>query len=421
MTGCIFIAGYDLNQARNYTIIVLEFPDLDPAIIHRFIDALYVALFGSILLLIVLYYLGDDGQAAFFPSYIATLLAIPLLLLQPNRQVLWDPRLACAVLFAIYLGITSLWSHQPGWHYPAYAILLVTFLVGAMLTAQRLPRLMHWVVTLSILSAAISASISIYLYYSVGYNPLDEKDRLYALGRNYTPTVSALSYSIPLIMAATRVTLTPALLERVLYLLLTAPLAWAIILSGTRSVMIGLVAAALLSLLVLTRASWRERLGIAAGILTTIVMIALAAYLSGYDDMLLRRASSFRPQIWAAAIERITAGNWVFGNGISVSSVLNWQHLSFDHAHSIYLSTLFYGGIIGFGLLVGLIVLSAGPLFRPLASELHAIAFATLTFSLVTLAMDGDRLVAKVDHLWIAFWLPMLLAWTAVSARKLTK
>ena len=57
------------------------------------------------------------------------------------------------------------------------------------------------------------------------------------------------------------------------------------------------------------------------------------------------------------------------------------------------------------------------PMARRVWSQRHAIAFATLAFAAITLAVDGNRLIEKVDHIWIAFWFPMLFAWDAIERR----
>lgn len=385
---------------------------------QQVIAGLHAILAGSILLLIVLYYLGDDGQASFFPSYLLTLACLALLAFPGGHHAaLSDPRVIVALVLIAWLGASPLWSGSFDWQYPGYAALLATFVAGFMMAEKKYPALIDWVITVTILAAAISAAVSVYLFYFIDYNPLDEKDRLFALGRNYQPTISAISYSIPLVMAAARLAFQKQPMVRAGYVVALVPLIWAVALTGTRGAWLGLGAALVASAIILFPMSWRLRGIAAAGLVAALAAGVGIAMALGFDDYILRRSTSFRPEIWGATIERITAGNWLLGNGINVSAAVNWQHLRFDHAHSIYLSTMFYGGVVGFGLLMVLLAMSGLPLVRKAMSERHAIAFATLAFAVITLAVDGNRLIAKVDHLWIAFWLPLMIGWIAVTPR----
>ncbi len=375
---------------------------------------MHAVLAGSLLLLVVLYYLGDDGQASFFPSYLMTLACLPLLALPgAHYAVLRDSRVLLALVLVAWLGASTLWSGSFDWRYPAYAALLATFIIGFLFASERFPRLLDWLVTITIFSAAISASVSIYLHYFSGYNPLDEKDRLYALGRNYQPTISSLSYSIPLIMTCVRTALRKQALQKLVWGIVAVPLVWAIFLTGTRGAWVGLFASAATAIIFLTHMSVKRRAAVVGLLIAGGLGVIALLYALGFDEFILRRSLSFRPEIWAAAIERITAGNWLIGNGINVSSAVSWKHLTFNHSHSIYLSTLFYGGIVGLFLLLTLLLTSGLPLLSQARNEQHTIALTTLAFAVVTLALDGNRLVEKVDHLWIVLWFPLLFAWRA--------
>ncbi len=373
---------------------------------------------GAILLLILLYFLGDDGQAAFFPSYLASIVCLLLLAIPGvHREALKSPRLGIALLLIAWLAASPAWSGRFSWDYPASAALLATFLAGFTMNGQRFPALVDWVSVTLVAAGAAAAAISVYLYYSVGFNPLDEKDRLYALGRNYQPTISAISFSIPLIVACAYTLTGRRHLARIASALAAIPLIWAILLTGTRGAWLGLAGAAVASVLFLTSVNWRTRLVASGSVLVLVAIVIGIAIVSGHGDFILRRSTSFRPEIWMATLERLTAGSWLIGNGINVSAAVSWKHLTFDHAHSIYLSTLFYGGGVGLGLLLVLMLASGLPMARRVWSQRHAIAFATLAFAAITLAVDGNRVIEKVDHIWIAFWFPMLFAWDAIERR----
>lgn len=367
-----------------------------------------------LLLLFVAYYLGDDGQAAFFPSYIGTVSFLALCAVSSDvRAMLGAWRAVIFLAFVTYLAASGLWS-QPASLMPlGHAVLLVGFVFGITITHRNLPRILTYTLDLLILAAAMSAAISVYLFHSIDVNPLDEKDRLYAFGRIYNPVISAVSYAIPLLFAVTRVIFEKSLVRRCLLVAASICLIYAIILTGTRSVWLGLLGAPVAIILINPNLTTRRRLTALAIVAAGAATLVAVAFAAGFGDNIVRRALSFRPEIWSAMLDRIQSGNWLLGHGIYTDSSVTWQHLTFDHAHSVYLATLFYGGVVGLTLFVTMIGSTLVDLRNSRFDERSAMAIGGFAFALVTLAIDGDRLVEKVDHLWIVFWLPLALVWTA--------
>ena len=82
----------------------------------------------------------------------------------------------------------------------------------------------------------------------------------------------------------------------------------------------------------------------------------------------------------------------------------------FEHPHSIYLATLFYGGLLGLGLLMGFI----GHLYwswlkiEPKPYLIYALPL--MTYGLTCLLVDGDKLLTKVNFVWLLVWLPYAIA-----------
>ena len=146
-----------------------------------------------------------------------------------------------------------------------------------------------------------------------------------------------------------------------------------------------------------------------------IPVTLIASYLSGFTELMLKRSTSFRPEIWQATITQWLNGNLMLGAGIQTAFDLYIAPNKFMHPHSLYLSTLYYGGILGLGLLL----MSIGRLFWVLLHkadlDVKTYALPLLVFGLVTLLFDGNRLVAKVDFLWLCFWLPVALTLLAES------
>lgn len=123
------------------------------------------------------------------------------------------------------------------------------------------------------------------------------------------------------------------------------------------------------------------------------------------------RGMSFRDLIWEKSLERVLDGNWLLGMGYLDSGELTLENgIEVLHPHSLYVASLFYGGIIGLALLLLTISYALMTLWRSKHSVTKAIALPMLSYALVVLIVDGDKIIEKINHIWIIFWLPIALA-----------
>jgi hypothetical protein len=122
-------------------------------------------------------------------------------------------------------------------------------------------------------------------------------------------------------------------------------------------------------------------------------------------DKLTERGTSLRPAIWIAGWQRIREdGAWMFGNGSGASTALEISNLAIRHYHDIFLSTMFYGGLVGTALLCGMLAATLIDGLRIPAAQPWLAAFCVGVGCLLT---NGDRLVIHPHPVWLYFWLPM--------------
>ena len=118
----------------------------------------------------------------------------------------------------------------------------------------------------------------------------------------------------------------------------------------------------------------------------------------------MERGTSLRPAIWVDGWQRIRDnGAWVFGNGAGASTALEVGNLAIRHYHDIFLSTLFYGGLVGVALLCGMLATILIDGLRVPATQPWLAAFCVGVGCLLT---NGDRLVIHPHPVWLYFWLP---------------
>ncbi len=360
------------------------------------------------------YYLAANGKINNFPTYLAALawIAVTGSMASILPAGIDKRMLITVVSLIVYLSISAVWS--PGASAViigksfANACLLLAFILGIVWTSTCYPDFLKWFLIITTLSAAVSAVYSIYLYFSLpDYHPLIE-ERLYALGRLRNPVIGALSYGIAAVICV-NLLLVQAGPVRWLWLICLCVLLYGTLLTETRSAWIGLIIAIPVSIIAQNRLDRRKRYLALSLFLMAVLVTLVTTWLGGYWDEMLHRAASFRPEIWLRVLEDTFSANPLIGKGIAAGSKMEINGILFQHAHSIYFATFFYGGLAGLGLLLALLVSCIYPFRNRSASDLSVLALSGLAFAGSALFFDGDRLLTKVSYMWMVFWLPVSL------------
>jgi hypothetical protein len=370
-----------------------------------------------LILTMVLFFLAENGKINNFPTYMAGLVFIPFVLIRPGAFAPFNKvATGFVIAFILYLSLSALWAtdaslSQSG-KYLGYGFLLATFVLGVPLMKSQFPEFLKWFLMTLVLSATISCIYSIYLYLSLpDYHPLDE-ERLYALGRLRNPVISALSYGVVASICFNLI-LSEKSYIRWLWLACFSALLLAILMTETRGVWVGLLASIPCIVLLQKSLSWRAKGLIFFSLIATLAAALLTTWLGGYWDEVLLRSTSFRPEIWTKAVQVTMDASPLLGHGAPAVSELMIDGTAHKHAHSIYFATFFYGGIIGLLLLLALLASSFRELSKMEISGPVILAASTLLYSVIVLLFDGDRLLEKVDFLWVVFWLPVSLVLVA--------
>lgn len=369
------------------------------------------ALSIALILLPIAYFLAPTATASFFPSYLIGLLG--LWLIGAELSTLRRVRLTSFLLLALFF--TLLTSNHLAGHgldvtarYFGYALLILTYIFGFYVCASRVSWFLQTFMITTVIAAAISSFVSISLYFSLDYQPLDEP-RLYALGRLNNPTISAISYGSILCLvlsfsAETRETGLRALSGIVALCLITA-----IILAESRGAWLALAASVVVILALHKWKSKKQFLAVVATFTVALLTLSFFLYQQGHTDVFLRRSFSFRPEIWEATLNAWLNVSVIFGAGIATKIDLTIPPNRFMHPHSIYLSTLYYGGILGLLCFIALLGRLLWLIKSRTDRNLAVYATPLLMFGLVVLIFDGNKLIEKVDFLWLCLWLPIAL------------
>ncbi|MFT6438007.1 MAG: O-antigen ligase [Candidatus Azotimanducaceae bacterium] len=329
--------------------------------------------------------------------------------------------IAPAGILLLYLAASALWSIENqgylGFKYLGYATLTLSFVIGIAIIFRHLPRATHWLLILIALTALVSATYSISLHYTyTDFKPLED-DRLYALGRMHSPTISAYSYSFALIILIHFYFSCNSWPQRIFWMLLTIPLSYAIVLAGTRGSALALLLAVITMFLANPRWSKKKKYTGAFSIVIIFFIGLMLILQSDYSELITQRSFSFRPEIWGGVLSKFAEADWtrwVFGFGIAASEQISIQEHQFvhqfEHAHSIHLATLYYGGLLGVLLLEWLIITILIRIIRAKYHPLQTLCLSLAAFSAIVLVLDGNRILEKTNLLWLLFWFPAAMA-----------
>ena len=381
----------------------------DTAIRYRIINGLHYTIAVCLFLTCVLYFLVEGGSANSFPTYLISLAMVPLVFLFPEQFRRFDlPLLGLATLFLTYMGLSVSWSEsgESVAKHLGFVLLVIGFSLSIAVVMTRFRWALYWLSLVIILAAVINCGYSLYLHYAnPEFQPLPEP-RLYALGRLSNPVISALSYGFVVVLCAHMVMTRERMIAKIVFAEIALLLIGGIVLTWTRGVWLGLTAALIVGILLQYPGHRKKQLIAIAAVCLGIGVIVLASL---GPDILVKRALSFRPEIWAEFIARTLAANPLIGLGLTTDSVF---HLAsepepFKHPHSLFVSTFYYGGFIGLVLYLSMLMLAA---IRVVQFEQHPIkvlAGMLLTFGVVATLVDGNEILVKVNHLWLLIWFPI--------------
>jgi hypothetical protein len=118
---------------------------------------------------------------------------------------------------------------------------------------------------------------------------------------------------------------------------------------------------------------------------------------------------SERDWIWLESAQHALRENLLLGTGYSgVGYIGKDMDKLMQHPHSVFVAQFYYGGLIGFMMLCGVLFQAIRCLSHSYSLE-YTICSAALCFACLALAFDGNRLVDKVNIIWLVFWLPIIM------------
>ena len=314
---------------------------------------------------------------------------------------------ALVLLFLAYLtycSFTDFWSSSlsMGKLFKPFvqSLVLVVFFLSIQLTRHLPKSLLKSFVEWFFWISALSATISIYMWYA--HNPWGSS--LFGFFRATHPILSDWVYGIPILIAMHGLMTHSFSKKTLLRSMLAIPSLMYILLTQSRGPVVALVAAIFLLLLYYRNLR-------ALGILLLLLAVI------GFDHTLVTRSFDtvfFRQAIWKTVFST-SLEHPLLGHGYMAKLRVETINQVFSHAHNVYLEIFYLGGVVGFLLQSLLIIFALVRAWQHRESRIMNIITAIFIFGLLCLTTDGDRLVENPRELWINFWLPLfaIMAYTS--------
>jgi len=289
----------------------------------------------------------------------ASLVTYALALAMLIRFRAWNDVFHCTLVWPLlailtYLPLTSLWSLDFGWREfgsQAVRAVLIFCFVSAFAECQLRGDLQRWLFPGFVFTgAAVSVACIVNFYVT---DPAD--GRLNGFGQLDTQVVAALVFGFAA-LAGLHLLLHGARSYRLPLLLALSPLIVAVGLSGSRTAWVALLLGITATFLLQRRPSTTYlALGIVALAVFGLTAMAISWSLPEIRELIFPRGDSFRLVIWQETLDRIQQRPW-FGHGILADDDFVSNGLVFQHAHNLYLSVTFQGGVLGLVLMAWLIL-----------------------------------------------------------------
>ena len=366
---------------------------------HDFITSRWLV--GGYLVLLTGLFWVPDGSL--YTKFYYALLAAPSLLailLAPAQMkaVLRDPVILSFLAFSLWLLISMSWSRADDdvgslAKRPLYALMLF---IGCALIAIKSEELLLKTLRIGAAIGALAALINVaWFLYSAAPGA-----RLIGTGalRNPLLTSHVLGFLCAYWVAAW---LSRNERHDWLPILMTIPLLAALLATGSRTPLMGLILTSFWMLLMS-----RQR---AIHLIAILPLAAGAAYLFA-PDLILQRGMSFRPELWSDAWHQARQHLWL---GAGYNSKFEFDipgvgHLLYD-PHNVELAVLLELGLVGLGLWTIMYIFALHRCLRLRALPQIQIASALLIYGLCAGLTEGGNYLSRPNESWFLIWIPLAL------------
>lgn len=323
-----------------------------------------------------------------------------------DTSILRHPLFYCMIIYMLYNGITGFWTDPAqvtmGWDRPfVRSLYVIAFCLGVAWVSLMAPAFLQRLLTGLMVAATFVALLSI-LFWWIRFDG-DFTERLYGITRAGHAIQGAASFAVIFLLALVRLMSAKSFLGKLFYTFVAATCLSLVLLAQTRGVLIGMGVACIVLFIVKRDFKPLLLLGLVA-LLTFALSFSWLDWSQLWDG--LTRSMPFRMEIWTNVLSQAVERP-VFGHGVLYEPNVQVGEHVFSHAHSIYVSTFFYGGLVGLALYGLMILCALYYAYINRAQEKYLFAFIVIIFASIALSSDVGKVIASPNDLWFYFWFPI--------------
>jgi hypothetical protein len=329
------------------------------------------------------------------------------LLLVPRAYGLVQQSLLFRLVLAYigYMAASSLWSESVGAGEILFgmrlALYVLAFVVVTFVLLHEVPQRFEAMLKMTCALAAVTAVAAVVVFYAEHPFPTE---RLHGIGRMQFIIRTGYIFGLFAVLAFYYWVQESRPLLRAAYGAMIVVLLVAVILTQSRATAVAIFLAAVI-VAFSKRPKWA--LTVAAGLaLLAAGVWALRDAATGFFVGL-----PYRPEIWLHYLSHTWDTAPLFGHGLVTQWPLISKALPYWEAHNAFVGTFRDGGAAGLVLLVSVVFYAfvvAVKLIRAQPDYAYR-CLAMMSYLLVCILSNDDRLLIRPQELWLYFWLPLVL------------
>jgi O-antigen ligase len=339
------------------------------------------------------------------------LVAIPTLLalvLSPRTsKLVWlDPVIITFVIFSLWALISIGWSDSDApvsssLKRPLYILML--FAACALMALQANLRLAESTLLAAVLMLPITAySLIVFI---INWVP---SDRFVGSGALDNPLLSSHLFGF---FCAFWLALGMTLRRGQSWLAFIAALLMGLALLATGSRTPIMATALVCAWLIIACWNTRSILLLASGALSFLALASL------YPGIIYERGFSYRPDLWASTLSKISQQPWLgYGFDAHLEILIADLAMTFSEPHNFALGVLYYTGIVGLALWLAMHGLALFQCWRHRSNFLFIVCGALLVYGIGAGLTEGGGILPRPKEHWLVTWIPLALI-AALSIR----
>lgn len=362
----------------------------------------------------------------FFPSskfhcnffYVAVAFPFLILIFMKKvdlRSLFFNRIFLLSTIFLVYMFSTLFWADNCDLsdisRYGRRVFYVLIFFGVTIHLIQTYPNFLHRLLVMLCWTTAIFAIGYIVFYYRQHPFP---NARLSGFGQLENPIMASSVYGMVAIVCTYFFQQQRTVKMKLLYLGILLVLLLYMLLAQSRGPLLACGVTILAWLLIGGFSYKKENYGHRNNVLLLLLIIsaAIAAIFILYPDFFkahILRGTSYRPEIWGQSFLQ-TKDAPFFGHGLTADTLLIMSDgTKILHHHSVYMTTLFYGGIVGLLLLIALAGSAIWQGLTRIEKPQKILLTCMLLYGIICMVTDGNTLIRHPKPIWLFFWFPIAL------------